>query len=81
MSKNGLELMEMFEKYSKKVIIDVLKLFYRKKFNIYNTYNLSTIIKYVSIKKMNLVGVRLLLNYIKYYSKIILSNFIIIYLI
>ena len=80
MSKNGLELMEMFEKYSKKVIIDVLKLFYRKKFNIYNTYNLSTIIKYVSIKKMNLV-VRLLLNYIKYYSKIILSNFIIIYLI
>ena len=31
MSKNGLELMEMFEKYSKKVIIDVLKLFYRKK--------------------------------------------------
>ena len=81
MSKNGLELMEMFEKYSKKVIIDVLKLFYRKKFNIYNTYNLSTIIKYVSIKKMNLVGVYLLLNYIKYYSKIILSNFIIIHLI
>ena len=81
MSKNGLELMEMFGKNSKKVIIDVLKLFYRKKFNIYNTYNLSTIIKYVSIKKMNLVGVRLLLNYIKYYSKIILSNFIIIYLI
>ena len=54
--------------------------FIEKKFNIYNTYNLSTIIKYVSIKKMNLV-VRLLLNYIKYYSKIILSNFIIIYLI
>ena len=81
MSKNGLELMEMFEKYSKKVIIDVLKLFYRKKFNIYNTYNLSTIIKYVSIKKMNLIGVCLLLNYIKYYSKIILSNLIITHLI
>ena len=81
MNKNGLELMKMFGKNSKKVIIDVLKLFYRKKFNIYNTYNLSTIIKYVSIKKMNLVDVCLLLNYIKYYSKIILSNFIIIHLI